>query len=161
MCTPRCLLEIRNRSCLRAIPVLACCLQRFLSTMILANSKVDNFWLIKTSLTEKYFPDHREYNTKIARLTGQSMKPTTKTLYLPLSKKTPADPIFNCYVWNWNCYQRWWARSFAFYMWPAIVQSCARCNLGQSWKTLEKIVFKNQWNGLGDELYSVYSEING
>ena len=31
-------------------------------------------------------------NTKIARLTGQSMKPRTNTLYFPLINKIPADP---------------------------------------------------------------------
>ena len=41
--------------------------------MILAKSK-DDFYFIKSSLTEKYFWDYSGYNTKIVRLTEQSMK---------------------------------------------------------------------------------------
>ena len=60
--------------------------------MVLLKSK-DNFWLIKSSLTERDLPDYNRYNNKIARLTGQSMKPRTNTVYMQLIIKLAADSL--------------------------------------------------------------------
>ena len=46
----------------------------------------------KDVLNEKSCPEYNGYNTRLCRDEGQSVRPKTKVVYLPLIDKTPSDP---------------------------------------------------------------------
>ena len=67
---------------------------KFLSqqVVICQVSMEKDFSFFKDILTQTDIPDINGYNTKIARTSGESTKPKTNILYLPLLDQTPSDP---------------------------------------------------------------------
>ena len=60
--------------------------------ILLYRSKECGFDFLAANLTSNNIPDFNSYNTREARMTGQSTKLKTNVVYRPLIYETPSDP---------------------------------------------------------------------
>ena len=65
---------------------------KYYATKLLCRSNECDFDFLGATLTSNNIPDFDGYNTREARMAGQSTKPKTNNFYRPLIDKTPSDP---------------------------------------------------------------------
>ena len=81
-------LMLSSYSLINVLPLKVLCHQ----AILLCRSKECDFHFLVATLTSDNIPNFNGYNTREARMAGQSTKPKTNVFYGPLIDKTPSDP---------------------------------------------------------------------
>lgn len=78
--------EMLSRKCVLPLKVLA------QQTILVQRAHSRDFYFFKSVATKPFTPEYGGFNTRMARMEGQAVKPATTAAYTPLIDMTPSDP---------------------------------------------------------------------